>query len=78
MPSTQKKSSAPKKQAAARAPQSNGSSKTTMPTQTKTVADSAVSQREKREAKIVHMSTKEVTLQAFRRTYDRLHPRKDK
>jgi hypothetical protein len=64
-----KATSTTKKKAAARAPHSNGSAKTASRKTTESV---------KRDAKSGEMTTKEVTLDAFRRTYDRLHPRKDK
>lgn len=64
MSSTPKKSSTSKKPAAARAKRGNDP-----------IADK---KGEGREARNGETATKEVTLRAFRRTYDRLHPRKDK
>lgn len=73
-----KKSTTSQKRAAAGAPRSNGSPKTASRVRGKTASGSALSQSTKRDAKAGAMTTKEVTLLAFRRTYDRLHPRKDK
>ncbi len=73
-----KKVITPKKQAAERAARSNGSTKTASRVRGKTASGSALSQSVKRDAKSVEMTTEEVTLDAFRQTYDRLHSRKDK
>jgi len=78
--SSKKSRTTTKKQPAARASRpkpSNGSGRTAAGDQR--LSDLAeTGKRIRRDAKNGEMTTKEVTLLAFRRTYDRLHPRKDK
>ena len=75
-----KKSTNSGKQAAARAlrsKSSNGSAKTAA--RDRGLVDAGAGGRYvRRDAKTGEMTTKAITLRAFRRTYDRLHPRKDK